>query len=97
MSPRSSTTGRSPDTGARPRSTATTELSDSPDGHLEVEAGERLEHHGLGVGQVQPELGDAVQPAAQVDQLGADPARDGEGVGSVGRREQRERRAPGRD
>ena len=53
-------------------------------GHLEVEPRQRLEHRGLRVGQVQPELRDAVQPAAQVDELRGDAAGHGEGVGHGG-------------
>ena len=61
MSPRSSTVGP----GRPPSSTATTELIRPPEVHLQREVGERGDHRVPGAGQVEAELGVAVQRASQ--------------------------------
>ena len=51
----------------RPAEDADDRADRRPGGHLDRQLGEGVEHRGLGLRQLQPDLGVPVQPAAQVD------------------------------
>ena len=63
MSPRSSTVGP----GSSPSSTATTDDEVVPVVTVSGQPVERLEHHGLGARQLEPELRSLVDPSPQLD------------------------------